>query len=90
MVSGGIALTFLFWTLASIIGTLGCTNYTTLLDLVCHRDFLRPKICHFPQFTANFIYFLETVLVFTIFEPTFILEVTKFRKPASYLSITFT
>ena len=37
--------------------------------------FLRPqwqicgcKICPFPQFTANFIIFHETILVFTIFE----------------------
>ena len=41
----------------------------------CHRGFLRPqwqicgrKICPFPQFTANFIIFHETILVFTIFE----------------------
>ena len=42
----------------------------------CHRGFLRPqwqicgsKICLFPQFTASFIIFLETILVFTIFNP---------------------
>ena len=43
--------------------------------LHCHRGFLRPQwqicgrtICPFPQFTANFIIFHETTLVFTIFE----------------------
>ena len=51
---------------------------------ICHRGFSRPqwqicgrKMCPFQQFTANFIIFHETILVFTIFEPKWFLDVPK-------------
>ena len=40
--------------------------------IICHRGF-------FAAAMANFIIFHETILVFTIFEPKWFLEVTKFR-----------
>ena len=42
--------------------------------LDCHSGFLRPQ--NVPL-TANFIIFYETILVFTIFEPKWFLEVPK-------------
>ena len=55
---------------------LGSISAVAARSLYCHRGFFRPqwqicgrKICLFPQFTASFIIFHETILVFTIFNP---------------------
>ena len=65
-------------------------QYLAVIVVFCGRNgkFAAAKFAPFPQFTANFIIFHETILVFTIFEPKWFFEVIKFRKSASPLSFT--